>query len=238
MEVRAVSVDISVSTERLTRSIAYYQKLYHSIASELPEEQALTDMMKKAFRDTPFDLAAKIDVLRAMMPRGRVLDFGCSWGYGAWQLRSAGYDVVGFEVSKPRAEFGRRKLNLDILDEYNDLRSLPPGTFDAVFTNHVLEHLPNIGEVFALFGRLTRRGGVAFHVLPNFSSRAAQSGAFWQWIGRDHPIALTVDFFRRNLSSHGFNRIVIGSGPFTPKLVGSFKKGWGTALILKETSCW
>jgi len=204
----------------------YYQKSYKSgFVTGIPE-RLLDSYLEKDFAGSPLDVRSKIEVLRAVCPTGRVLDYGCSWGYTVWQLQKAGYEAVGFEVSKPRAEFGRRRLGVPILDDFWALSSVElRGKFDVVFTNHVVEHLTNIKETFDLFTELLRPGGLVFHVLPNFEGRTARAGAFWHWIGRDHPVAPTAAFFSRVLPRHGMRKIVVGSGPFDEELASLVRKG-------------
>jgi 2-polyprenyl-3-methyl-5-hydroxy-6-metoxy-1,4-benzoquinol methylase len=204
----------------------YYQSEYEAgIATDQPSNGQLEEMMKGGFRGTTLDLSPKIQILRAIRPSGVVLDYGCSWGYGVHQLRTHGYEAVGFEVSKPRAAYGRSKLGVDIRDDPRDLDGFSPKRFDIIFTHHVLEHLPNIREVLDTFGRLLADDGLAFHALPNFTGRSARSGLFWRWIGEAHPLAPTKDFFERNLPSHGFRRVVCGSGPFDGKLEELIRRG-------------
>ncbi|MDM8548990.1 class I SAM-dependent methyltransferase [Desulfobacterales bacterium HSG2] len=92
------------------------------------------------FRKTEKDFSVKIATLKELMPSGTVLDFGCSWGYATLQLREAGYDAIGFEISKQRAEFGRIHLGVTIIDEYSNLNKFPLSSFDIIFSSHVLEH--------------------------------------------------------------------------------------------------
>jgi len=204
----------------------YYQKSYKSgFVTGIPE-RLLDSYLEKNFAGSPLDLSSKIHVLRAVCPQGRVLDYGCSWGYTVWQLRKAGYEAVGFEVSKPRAEFGCRRLGVPILDDFRALRSPElQGAFDVVFTNHVVEHLTDIRNTFDLFAELLRSGGCVFHILPNFEGRTARAGAFWQWIGRDHPVAPTAEFFVRVLPRHGMGKIVVGSSPFDDGVASLLRKG-------------
>ncbi len=51
------------------------------------------------------DYGPYIEVLEAAgLHRGAlVLDFGASWGYGSWQLKKAGFEVVAYEPSQKRA---------------------------------------------------------------------------------------------------------------------------------------
>ncbi|MGO9059418.1 MAG: class I SAM-dependent methyltransferase [Candidatus Binataceae bacterium] len=179
-------------------------------------------MLTAGFRDSFLDRHAKIRLLRALKPSGLVLDYGCSWGYEARQLQDQGYRVTGFEISRPRALYARRELGLQVLDDPRELARLETGSFDVVFSSHVVEHLPNLRESFDLFNRLLADDGLMLHVLPNFGGRlATEDGLFWKWIGRDHPIAPTKEFFYRILLWHRFNRVVCGSGPFDENLVAA-----------------
>ena len=135
------------------------------------------------------------------------MDYGCSWGYGTWQLKKAGFDALGFEVSKTRASFGRKKLGLKILDEIADLGKLQDESFHAIFTNHALEHLPNLFGIFDTFRNLLKVNGYLMIFVPNcigldnkkvFNSK--KSYAF----GEKHSLALDRYFFEINLPKHGF----------------------------------
>lgn len=203
----------------------FYQAEYREGAiTELPSEDQLRDMSRRRFAGSTLDLSSKIALLRAMVASGRILDYGCSWGYGVFQLRASGYDATGFEISRRRAEFARQWLGAEILDDPAALDS-SPGAFDVLFTNHVVEHLRGLRQAFDLFGRLLRPQGLLFCVLPNFSGREARNGRFLNWIGEAHPVAPTRDFFLRNLPTHGFREVHSFSGPFTETVARSAARG-------------
>lgn len=210
---------------------SFYQQEYsEGVITELPRPDELARLCAARFRGSELDLSGKILMLRALEPAGRVLDYGCSWGYGVHQLREAGFDAVGYEVSGPRAAYGRAGLRVEILETPRELDSLPAGSFDVLLSNHVVEHLPALGRAFDEFGRLLRSGGLLFLVLPNFNGAAARSGNFLRWIGEAHPIAPTREFFLRNLSAHGFENVRCASGPFTEAAVEHVSKGRYEAL--------
>jgi SAM-dependent methyltransferase len=207
--------------DSLAENRDYYQKRYVSgVATHLPEAQGIAEMKARCFKGyLGLDLSTKIQVLKAVKGSGRVLDFGCSWGYGVYQLLSEGFDATGFEISEPRADYGRRNLGVRIVSDQSELSKPGRAGFDVVFTNHVLEHLPAISSSFDLFWDALVPGGVMVNVLPNFAQLAATTGAEWRWIGEHTPIAPTVEFFRRNLPRHGFTDIRIASGPFDERLI-------------------
>ena len=210
----------------------YYQEEFAGDSPQvnLPGNGELGLLLKTNFSGSPLDINNKIRVLRALRPGSRVLDFGCSWGYGTYQFEQQGFDAVGFEISKLRAEYGRAKMSLKIIDSMERLEAVPSGTFDIVFSNHVIEHLPNIGAVFPLLTRLLKENGFVFHVLPNFIGEKARSGFWLKWIGEDHPIAPAVPFFDFAIPRAGLEKPVFGSSPFDDQMAQELKDRSGAAL--------
>lgn len=199
---------------------AYYQDQYTPEYPQvrLPSPGELRELIQKNFAGTPLDLGPKIQVLKAVRPTGRVLDYGCSWGYGTYQLAQHGFQAIGFEIAKPRARYARQRLGVEVIDRLDDLEALPASSFDIVFSNHVLEHLTAIKDALNLTARLLVPVGLAFHILPNFTGATARGGMWLKWIGEEHPLAPTIEFFGQNLPKHGFGRIRFGSSPFDDTL--------------------
>ena len=206
---------------------SYYQEEFAGDAPQimLPGIDELDLLKQSNFSGSPLDINNKIRILQILHPGGRVLDFGCSWGYGTYQLCQHGFDAVGFEVSRPRAEFGRAKLGLNIIDNFEELSKLPDGSFDIVFSNHVVEHLPDIGKTFAILTRLLKENGFIFHVLPNFMGRMARSGYWVKWIGEDHPVAPAMPFFDFVLPRAGMTKPIFGSNPFDDQMAQALSTG-------------
>lgn len=196
--------------------IRYYQKEFAVDTPQvaLPQEAELQALMMTNFAGSPLDINSKAGVLKLLRPGGRVLDFGCSWGYGTYQLRHAGFDALGFEISRARAAFARTSLGLVTFDEIEHLKNLPAKSFDVVFSNHVVEHLSDLATVFPILTRLLKDDGFVFHVLPNFTGKMARSGYWLKWIGEDHPIAPAISFFEIAIPRAGLTRPIFGSSPF------------------------
>jgi SAM-dependent methyltransferase len=193
----------------------YYERWYTGRrASEIPDDEELQQAMSKSFRGTNWDLSNKIDVFRKAVPGSRVVEWGSSWGYTLVQLEAVGLDAVGIEVSESRARFGREKLGLKLYSDIDTmLAEFGPGWADAVFSNHVLEHLGgDLRSSLQAMHFILREGGVAFHVLPNFE--AWRAGRLPGIVGRDHPIGPTSTFLATELPKVGFEPVVTGTGPF------------------------
>jgi hypothetical protein len=101
----------------------YYQDEFAEDTPQVvpPKHDELRALMQNNFLESALDINHKILVLKALRPAGRVLDFGCSWAYGTYQIQPHGYDVIGLEISKPRAEFGRRLLGQNVIDTLDEL---------------------------------------------------------------------------------------------------------------------
>ena len=186
----------------------FYQNSYQEVSftTELPDPATLNSFIANNFAGSPKDFADQIGVLKTFLPQGRVLDFGCSWGYGVYQLKQAGYDAFGFEISRPRAELGRQQLGVEILDKLDDLQHVPSQSVDGIFASHVLEHLLSLKEIFEFFARVLKPGGVVFIMVPNSGGKKARElGVRWPtMINEKHTLALEGGFFEKNMTPFGF----------------------------------
>ena len=211
---------------------SYYQQNFAGDSPQvvLPGNEELRSLIDANFAGSPLDINNKVRVLSALRPSGKVLDFGCSWGYGMAQLQKHGFDVVGFEISRPRAEYGREKMGLNILDTYEALARIPDGSFDIIFSNHVVEHIPDINQTFPILTRLLKENGFVFHVLPNFLGKNARAGDWIKWIGQDHPVAPAMPFFEYSIPRAGLTKPVFGSNPFDDQMAQSLAGPPGASL--------
>src|SRR5262245_28563945 len=67
-----------------------------------------------------------------------MLDFGCSWWYGSWQLLRAGFHVFSFESRVDDRLFASTKLGCEVVEN-----EVACGPVDCLFSVHVWEHLPD-----------------------------------------------------------------------------------------------
>jgi 2-polyprenyl-3-methyl-5-hydroxy-6-metoxy-1,4-benzoquinol methylase len=217
-------------------SAGFYQKNYRQEnVTDLPPEEDIPLHIAHHFKSVGRDLTTHLKTIRAMVLAGSILDYGCSWGYGVYQFSQAGYQATGFEISRPRVDYGRRALKVDLT---SDIDTLPSKGFDAIYSAHVLEHLPDPKASLMAFQRLLRPGGKLFLYVPNCSGdQANRLGVKWgQMINEKHVLALTAEFFHHNLPKHGFST-EFSSSPYRepPR---SYEKGWdpsGEELLVVGT---
>jgi SAM-dependent methyltransferase len=166
------------------------------LTTELPDEKQLSELLESEFKGTQKDFTYHLSILSALKvpAHGRVLDYGANWGYASWQFARAGFDVKSFEISKPRAAFGK-KLRLTI---HTDINEVGQG-FDVVYSCHVLEHTPNPREVLLKQLSLVKPGGLVAAHTPHGSKgfRLNNYAVFHRVWGKVHPVLVTDGFVQR-----------------------------------------
>lgn len=189
-------------TDSEADSAAFYQRAYsQGFTTSLPDDAELAALMAVGFDGHEKSYRHIIELLEGLGVRkgARVLDFGCSWGFGSWQLAAHGYRVKGYEISQDRARFARERLAIDVVDRLDDLRA-PAGEadrLDVFFSNHVIEHVPSPSDTIELARGLVREGGLFIAITPNgslgFREAAPQSWhRFW---GKVHPNLISDTFW-------------------------------------------
>lgn len=192
---------------------AFYQEEYRSgIVTDLPEASELTQLKAKGFVGSRFDKTAQIDWVKKRLPQGgRILVFGSSWGYTDYQLKLAGFQVEGLELSRPRAEFGRTQLGLTIHTSWQELYSahLERRRFDLIFTAHTMEHLTDVRGTLDRFQDVARSEGSLIIIVPNGGGEfAREQGVSWApFVGSEHTVAYTADWFQERLKRHGCSQV-------------------------------
>jgi len=102
-----------------------------------------------------------------LQPGDRLLDFGCADGYFLRRMKSQvpGIDACGFDIVYHRCW---SDLSHVARFDYGPLPlPYPPSSFDAIFCNQVLEHVPDPAAVAHEFARVLRPGGKLWLATPN-----------------------------------------------------------------------
>ena len=165
----------------------FYQNTYSSnYVTNLPAIETLSTLKTESFKNIK-DYSGYIKVLEALgCQKGeKLLDFGCSWGYGSWQLNQAGYAVKGYEISVPRCNYAKQHLSIDAHSSLDDFDS----AIDIFFSAHVLEHVPNLKKVIDYGWQLLRPGGLFIAFTPNgsFTLRTHKPQIWHEYWGFVHP---------------------------------------------------
>lgn len=190
---------VRIPTDDKVASKEFYQEQYsQEYTTDCPKPEVLEGLLNGGFIGTTRDYTRYINFFKFLGVKdgARVLDFGCSWGYGLYQLRKAGYNAEGFEVSVPRGRYGKEMMSLPIYSTIEELK----GKYDVIFSSHVLEHLPDFTDINNLYKNQLADNGRFVAVTPNGSKdyRDASPVAFHQSWGKVHPVLLTDAFVKAN----------------------------------------
>jgi 2-polyprenyl-3-methyl-5-hydroxy-6-metoxy-1,4-benzoquinol methylase len=182
-------------------SDSFYQSEYaQGFTTDLPNDQQLAQYLKTGFVKTEKDYSPYLAVLDAIGAKkgDRVLDFGCSWGYGSWQMRTHGFRVDSFEVSHPRGSFAKEKLGLNVCFSLTELR----GPFDLFFSSHVLEHVPSVAKAIEFAFDVLKPGGLFVAFTPNGSEHHRRTSfEVWHKLwGIAHPNFLDEVFYQKSFA--------------------------------------
>jgi SAM-dependent methyltransferase len=108
-----------------------------------------------AFAMTGTKLPYLRELIRAVKPGARLLDYGCGIGSDGLMLLEAGYAVEFADFANPSVEYLRWRLKRRGREApIHDLGEHVPGGFDVAYAFDVIEHVP---DPFAILGEMERR---------------------------------------------------------------------------------
>jgi len=131
--------------------------------------------------------------------KGRILDIGCGRGVFLDVMRKHGWKVAGTEYNKETAESINKNYNINIVTGDPGDWGFPPGSFDVVTMNHVLEHMSAPENAIGECSRLLVKGGLLVVAVPNITSLQSSFGKHL-WFHLDIPYHL-YHFSEEGLSS-------------------------------------
>jgi 2-polyprenyl-3-methyl-5-hydroxy-6-metoxy-1,4-benzoquinol methylase len=171
---------------------------------------------------------ARIAFLGRFRPPGKVLDVGCSTGLFASQLRAAGWDAMGSDISSYACARARDLLGSDHVFE-GQVESLGPRlehTLDAVTLMDVIEHFADVVTPLRAIASMLRPGGVLvlrtptlhspFYAIADLSYRLSAgkyTGAVLKIYHAEHFYFFNEESIRRLLESVGFEVLAIEPDP-------------------------
>lgn len=221
----ACRLQFRAPTTGAEQSARFYQQDYsEGFTTDCPSDRRLAELLEQGFAGGEKDFSRYIEVIRAAggEPGQRLFDFGCSWGYGSWQLARQGFEVESFEISAPRARYAREKLGVKVNGELPDEEA----GFDIFFSSHVLEHVPSVKRSIEQGMRLLKPGGLFVAFTPNGSARYREVAAeSWRkmW-GRVHPGFLDECFYQHHFVDRA---LFIAATPCSPEAIERWSVGEG-----------
>jgi SAM-dependent methyltransferase len=193
---------------------SFYENEYtQGFTTDVPSDPVLAELKRSNFVGTEKCYSYYINVLTqlGLKPGAKVFDYGCSWGYGSYQLAQAGFEVTSFEVAPSRRRYAHEKLGVSTVDDMDRVATGCAFHFDCFFSAHVLEHVPSPAQSFNYAMRLLKRGGLFVSFTPNGNEGHRAADPNWSKIwGEVHPNFIDTIFLD---SSFKLSPRAIGSSP-------------------------
>lgn len=177
------------------------------------EVYAVVDNRKSIFERIIFREAEKVlEKANSLLPAKfkRLLDFGSGKGLFLAVAKEAGWQGLGIETAKDRADFAREKYRVEVRQEFYFGGKIEGGNFDFVALNHVLEHLPDplvlLKEL--LNSNLSKNGLVYIEVPRADSWQAKIAGQNWMhWDIPKHLTHWTEVGLEKELNKIGYQKV-------------------------------
>jgi SAM-dependent methyltransferase len=148
------------------------------------------------------DVSQNIDALLRHIegePPFKILDFGCGPGRDLLVFRQRGHIAIGLEASARFAAMARAYSSCEVWEQNFLALDLPPRSFDGVFANASLFHVPTqeLPRILKELHAALKPGGALFSSNPRGGNEEGWShgryGAFWD-----------IDSWRQHVASAGF----------------------------------
>jgi 2-polyprenyl-3-methyl-5-hydroxy-6-metoxy-1,4-benzoquinol methylase len=142
------------------------------------------------------------------MGSGNLLDVGCGDGEALEILSDLKWKVQGVELD-PQGVAASRLRNLDVRQGTLGDAAFPSGSFDALTSSHVIEHLHDPVAFISESHRVLKTGGTLILVTPN--ARAWTHTRYGpSWLNLDSPrhlVLFTVESLQYLVKAGGFRNI-------------------------------
>ncbi|MGZ4168472.1 MAG: class I SAM-dependent methyltransferase [Solirubrobacteraceae bacterium] len=110
----------------------------------------------------------KLDLIRPLVPTGRLVEVGPAVGGFAAVMQDAGYETSAIEMDAECCRFLQTVVGIPTHQTDDPATALAAeGQYDVVAMWHVIEHLPNPREVLSAAAAALRPGGVIALGAPN-----------------------------------------------------------------------
>ena len=125
------------------------------------------------------DLKAASHTALDLSPQARVLDVGCGPGIDVGSLAASAGRVVGVDLDADLLAAARADAAGNVVLLRADAAALPfaSGSFDAVRSERMLQHVPDPAAVIAELARVTRTGGRVVLIDTDWTSLSIGCGA-------------------------------------------------------------
>ncbi len=151
-----------------------------------------------ANHDVSQNMAALLDAIEAPRP-WRILDFGCGPGRDLNVFAALGHHAVGLDGAAEFAAMARQDSGCEVLQQDFLALDLAPASFDGVYANASLFHVPSaeLPRVLRQLHASLKPGGVLFASIPHGDNSEG-------WNRGRYGVYHDLEAWRRYLTGAGF----------------------------------
>ncbi|MBW4648047.1 MAG: class I SAM-dependent methyltransferase [Kastovskya adunca ATA6-11-RM4] len=142
-----------------------------------------------AFREGTWDhdVSQNRDALVAAMPHnpGKILDLGCGPGRDLVAFKSQGHTAIGLDATPAFVEMAKQVSGCEVWQQSFFNLDLPPETFDGIFANASLLHVPQADMVKVLkdlWRSLVSQGAIAISICRGNSEGYIVRGSGYRFV--------------------------------------------------------
>lgn len=190
-----------------------------------PEKQAELPALRRNAND------ALQRIARFVQPPGRLLDFGCGWGFFLAEAQRSGWEPYGLEPLPAPAIYARVHAGATVVSDTLRAESFPERFFDVITSFQVFEHLPEPDAVLAQLARLLCPGGLILIEVPNINTWSVRLlGKRHRHYVQDHLNFFSGQTLGQLMERHGL-RVVDAYYPIRQMSLRHLLVGWGGRLL-------
>lgn len=154
----------------------------------------------------------RIDLLKRLGARGRILDVGCACGFFIEAALKHGFDAYGIEFSKEAVAIAREEIRSRItVGDVNLRREREEDRFDAVVAFDIIEHTQNPIKFLEEIRQILRPGGWLMLATPDTGHFLRYlMGCRWPMLQpMQHTYLFSKSAMRFALAQAGFENIAV-----------------------------
>lgn len=194
------------------------------LAGKLAEESAI--------RANACDALTRVG--RYAKPPGRLLDFGCGWGFFLGAAGEEGWEIHGLEPLPGHALYTRGKIGAEVITDILRDDTFLDSYFDVITAFQVFEHLPDPAGDLARLSRALQPGGIMLVEVPNIDTWGVRlMGKRHRHYVPDHLNFFSTDTLGRLFISSGLE-VVECYHPTRQMSVGYLITAWGGRTLPKR----
>lgn len=193
---------------------AYYEKAYY----ETHWSHLLT-LDESALKEMRSSFAGEVERIQSMTHGDRLLEIGAGTGAFLSAARSAGFEAFGVELSASAVEQAIVSHSLEnVVQGTIDDVSWTEGSFDVLYTWHVIEHVTDLDHFIRRIHAFLRDGGLCWVGTENYRNASHYASRLWHLLlnqpppfatSSEHTYVFTARTLRDALERRGFEIILV-----------------------------